>query len=82
MERAMPDTVTTGRQSAGLQWGAQADPSLCIPTCMLASGLIACGMNWWQAVGTILLGNLIVLMPMVLNAHAGTTSRSGCSICS
>lgn len=45
--------------------------SVCIPTYMLASGLIAGGMNWWQAVGTILLGNLIVLVPMVLNAHAG-----------
>src|ERR1700728_2159338 len=101
MERAMPDTVTTGRHSAGLQSGAPTDPSLfnadlapvppekrtwrvydyaslwvamsrCIPTYMLASGLIAGGMNWWQAVGTILLGNLIVLMPMLLNAHAGT----------
>ena len=46
--------------------------SVCIPTYMLASGLIAGGMNWWQAVGTILLGNLIVLVPMLLNAHAGT----------
>jgi nucleobase:cation symporter-1, NCS1 family len=46
--------------------------SVCIPTYMLASGLIAGGMNWWQAVGTILLGNLIVLGPMLLNAHAGT----------
>ena len=46
--------------------------SVCIPTYMLASGLIAGGMNWWQAVGTILLGNLIVLIPMILNAHAGT----------
>ncbi|HTM51488.1 MAG TPA: cytosine permease, partial [Bryobacteraceae bacterium] len=45
--------------------------SICIPTYMLASGLIAGGMNWWQAIGTILLGNLIVLIPMVLNAHAG-----------
>src|SRR5450432_2493882 len=45
--------------------------SVCIPTYMLASGLIAGGMNWWQAVGTILLGNLIVLLPMLLNAHAG-----------
>jgi NCS1 family nucleobase:cation symporter-1 len=45
--------------------------SVCIPTYMLASGLIAGGMNWWQAVGTILLGNLIVLVPMLLNAHAG-----------
>ncbi|HYM10846.1 MAG TPA: NCS1 family nucleobase:cation symporter-1 [Bryobacterales bacterium] len=45
--------------------------SVCIPTYMLASGLIAGGMSWWQAVGTILLGNLIVLIPMLLNAHAG-----------
>jgi nucleobase:cation symporter-1, NCS1 family len=41
--------------------------SVCIPTYMLALGLIAGGMNWWQAVGTILLGNLIVLVPMRLN---------------
>ena len=46
--------------------------SVCIPTYMLASGLIAGGMNWWQAIGTILLGNRIVLIPMLLNAHAGT----------
>jgi NCS1 family nucleobase:cation symporter-1 len=45
--------------------------SVCIPTYMLASGLIAGGMNWRQAIGTILLGNLIVLVPMLLNAHAG-----------
>jgi nucleobase:cation symporter-1, NCS1 family len=45
--------------------------SVCIPTYMLASGLIAGGMNWWQAIATILLGNLIVLIPMLLNAHAG-----------
>ncbi len=46
--------------------------SVCIPTYMLASGLIAGGMNWWQALITIGLGNIIVLIPMVLNAHAGT----------
>jgi len=45
--------------------------SVCIPTYMLASGLIAEGMDWKQAIGTILLGNLIVLIPMLLNAHAG-----------
>jgi NCS1 family nucleobase:cation symporter-1 len=45
--------------------------SMEVTTYMLASSLIAGGMNWWQAVGTILLGNLIVLIPMVLNAHAG-----------
>src|SRR5436309_8840596 len=46
--------------------------SVCIPTYMLASGLVAGGMNWWQAILTIFLGNLIVLVPMILNAHAGT----------
>jgi len=46
--------------------------SACIPTYMLASSLIGGGMNWWQAIVTIFLGNLIVLVPMVLNAHAGT----------
>ena len=46
--------------------------SVCIPTYMLASGLIAGGMNAMQAVSTIFLGNLIVLIPMLLNAHAGT----------
>src|SRR5262249_24240844 len=44
----------------------------CIPTYQLASSLVSGGMNWWQAVLTISLGNLIVLVPMVLNAHAGT----------
>src|SRR5262249_52232183 len=46
--------------------------SACIPTYMLASSLIGEGMNWWQAILTIFLGNLIVLVPIVLNAHAGT----------
>src|SRR6266513_1402158 len=46
--------------------------SACVPTYMLASSLIDRGMNWWQAVLTIFLGNCIVLVPMILNAHAGT----------
>ena len=44
----------------------------CIPTYMLASGLISSGMNWWQALVTILLGNLIVLVPILLNSPPGT----------
>jgi NCS1 family nucleobase:cation symporter-1 len=44
----------------------------CIPTYTLAGGLIADGMNWWQALVTIGLGNLIVLGPILLNAHPGT----------
>src|SRR5436853_5919090 len=46
--------------------------SACIPTYMLASSLIGGGMNWSQAILTIFLGNLIVVVPMILNAHAGT----------
>src|ERR1700678_2414877 len=44
----------------------------CIPTYMLASGLIKAGMNWWQALMTILVGNVIVLVPILLNSHPGT----------
>jgi nucleobase:cation symporter-1, NCS1 family len=44
----------------------------CIPTYTLASGMIIAGMAWWQALGTILVGNLIVLVPILLNSHPGT----------
>jgi len=44
----------------------------CLPTYMLAGGLVALGMNWWQALLTIGLGNVIVLVPILLNAHPGT----------
>jgi nucleobase:cation symporter-1, NCS1 family len=46
--------------------------SVVITTYTLASGIMQQGMTWWQAMLTILLGNAIVLVPMVLNAHAGT----------
>src|SRR5437667_12832934 len=64
-----PARRTWGAYNYASLWVAM---SVCIPTYMLASSLIAGGMSWWQAVGTILLGNLIVLVPMLLNAHAGT----------
>jgi NCS1 family nucleobase:cation symporter-1 len=60
------------------KWGALSFAALwismaaCIPTYMLASSLISGGMNWSEAVLTIFLANLIVLIPMILNAHAGT----------
>jgi NCS1 family nucleobase:cation symporter-1 len=63
-----PERRTWGVYNYASLWVAM---SVCIPTYMLASGLIAGGMSWWQAIGTILLGNLIVLVPMLLNAHAG-----------
>ncbi len=46
--------------------------SIVITTYLLGAGLMAAGMNWWQALLTISLGNVIVLIPMLLNAHAGT----------
>jgi len=46
--------------------------SACVPTYMLASSLVGGGMNWWEAILTIFLGNAIVLVPILLNAHAGT----------
>src|SRR5256885_147430 len=46
--------------------------SVVISTYTLAGGMIEAGMSWWQAMITVLLGNCIVLIPMCLNAHAGT----------
>jgi NCS1 family nucleobase:cation symporter-1 len=71
-EDLAPTTVaqrTWGMYNIAALWVGMA---VCIPTYMLAAGLIAGGMNWWQAILTIALGNIIVLIPMMLNAHAGT----------
>jgi len=63
---------------AARQWNWQAIASLwvgmvvCVPTYMLAGSLVSEGMAWWQAVLTILLGNCIVLVPMLMLGHAGT----------
>jgi nucleobase:cation symporter-1, NCS1 family len=64
--------------ASGRKWGLASFAALwismsaCIPTYMLASSLIGGGMNWSQAILTIFLGNAIVVVPMILNAHAGT----------
>lgn len=63
-----PDKRTWGTWNYAALWISM---SLCIPTYMLASSLIQGGMNWWQSIATIFLGNAIVLVPMVLNGHAG-----------
>jgi NCS1 family nucleobase:cation symporter-1 len=44
---------------------------VCVPTYMIAAGLVSEGMSWWQAVATVLVGNLIVLVPMMAVGHAG-----------
>jgi NCS1 family nucleobase:cation symporter-1 len=64
-------------QPAQRKWGGYEFAALwvgmaiCIPSYMLASSLIAGGMSWKQALATIFLGNVIVLVPMLLNSHAG-----------
>jgi NCS1 family nucleobase:cation symporter-1 len=66
---------TTPAQRTWSVWSIAAlwvSMSACIPTYSLASGLIAKGMNWWEAVLTIFAGNAVVLVPMVLNGFAGT----------
>src|SRR5206468_8684434 len=45
--------------------------SVNVATYLVASGLIAGGMNWQQAIATILIGHLIILIPILLNAHVG-----------
>lgn len=62
---------------SGRGWGTRDYAALwvgmavCIPSYMLAAGYIKDGMSWWQALATVLLGNLIVLLPMLANGHAG-----------
>src|SRR6266516_4166032 len=66
---------TTIRERTWSTWNIAAlwfGMSVVISTCTLAGGFIEAGMNWWQAMITILLGNTIVLIPMILNAHAGS----------
>src|SRR5262245_43510061 len=66
---------TTIRQRTWSTWNIAAlwiGMSVVITTYTLAGGFIEAGMTWWQAMITILLGNTIVLIPMMLNAHAGT----------
>ncbi|MGH9945032.1 MAG: NCS1 family nucleobase:cation symporter-1 [Pyrinomonadaceae bacterium] len=66
---------TTIRERTWSTWNIAAlwiGMSVVITTYTLAGGFIEAGMNWRQAMLTILLGNTIVLVPMILNAHAGT----------
>jgi NCS1 family nucleobase:cation symporter-1 len=64
-----PDRRTWGTYNYAALWISM---SVNIPTYLLASGMIAGGMSWKQALFTVFLGNVLVLIPMLLNAHAGT----------
>ncbi len=69
LEPATRDERTWNKWNLAALWVAM---SICIPTYLLAGYLVASGMNWWQAMLAILIGNLLVLAPMILNGHAGT----------
>ncbi|MGH7525696.1 MAG: cytosine permease, partial [Gemmatimonadales bacterium] len=60
---------TWGRWHIAALWVGM---SVCIPTYMLAASMIQAGMTWGESLFAILLGNAIVLVPMIINAHAGT----------
>jgi nucleobase:cation symporter-1, NCS1 family len=64
-----PDQRTWSTYNIAALWIGM---SVVITTYTLASGLMQQGMTWWQALTTILLGNTVVLVPMILNAHSGT----------
>lgn len=65
----LPAALTWGVRDLAALWVALA---ACVPTYMLGAALIDGGMSGTQAVLTIFLANLIVLVPIVLNAHPGT----------
>lgn len=51
-----------------------------ITTFYLAGSLVELGMSWWQGIATVFVGNVITLIPMVLNAHAGER-QARCWLC-
>jgi NCS1 family nucleobase:cation symporter-1 len=69
LEPTGPERRTWGTYHIAALWIGM---SIVITTYTLASGLITAGMTWWQGLVTVSLGNLIVLIPMLLNAHPGT----------
>jgi nucleobase:cation symporter-1, NCS1 family len=66
---------TTAKERTWTTWNFAAlwiGLSVSIATYMLGGTFVQQGMSLGQATFTILLGNCIVLVPMILNAHAGT----------
>ncbi|MCL2355266.1 MAG: cytosine permease, partial [Oscillospiraceae bacterium] len=45
--------------------------NICIPAYQMASSAIAMGLSWWLSLVLVFSGNLIILIPMLLNSRAG-----------
>ena len=69
LKPATADERTWSKWNLAALWVAM---SITIPTYMIAGILVDMGMNWWQAMLAVLTGNALVLVPMILNGHAGT----------
>ena len=64
---ALPDRTFTTYDIAALWIGLV----VCVPAYTLAGSVIDLGMSAFQGIACIAIANLIVLLPMVLNGHAG-----------
>ena len=71
-----PDLAPVGPERRTWSWWHIAalwiGMAICIPTYTLASSLVDRGWTWQAAVGAVVLGNVVVLIPIALNSHAGT----------
>ncbi|HKE90154.1 MAG TPA: NCS1 family nucleobase:cation symporter-1 [Gemmatimonadales bacterium] len=71
-----PDLAPVGPERRTWNWWHIAalwiGMAICIPTYTLASSLVDRGWTWQAAVGAVVLGNIVVLIPIALNSHAGT----------
>ncbi|XVF07788.1 hypothetical protein REPUB_Repub06bG0169900 [Reevesia pubescens] len=43
-----------------------------VPSYYLAGSLVDLGMAWWQGIATVVVANIILLVPLVLTGHPGT----------
>lgn len=70
-----PDLAPTAAEKRTWRWYHYAalwlGMVMCVPAYTLAAGLVGEGMSAFQAIMTVTLGNLIVLIPMLLIGHAG-----------
>jgi NCS1 family nucleobase:cation symporter-1 len=60
---------TWGTYNISMLWVGM---SICIPSFMMASGLVGMGLSVWASVFNVVLGNVLILIPIQLNSYVGT----------